>query len=273
MKTIGVFDSGVGGLSVLRALQCEVPHTHWVYLSDSAFAPYGGRSGQEVIERSQRITAWLTREHPLDALVVACNTATAHAIDSLRDMYPALPIVGVEPALKTAAQATRTGCIGVLATSGTLKSGRFATLRSSVEATAVGPGLAFLCQPCPGLADAIEQDDKEAIEELCKCFVTALMNQIPAHARMDSLVLGCTHYPFAMETLKQLCGPGVNVIDNATPIARRTAGLVGAAHKANVTAQVGCVSLFATGSVAALKEACERWLPNLHQIAACQIHI
>lgn len=273
MRTVGVFDSGVGGLSVLRALQREVPHTHWIYLSDSAFAPYGGRSNQEVIERSLRITAWLTQEHPLDALVVACNTATAHAIDSLRDMFPALPIVGVEPALKTAAQTSLTGCIGVLATSGTLASSRFATLRNKVEASAVGSGLTFFCQPCPGLADAIEQDDKTAIELLCRRFVTALMNQVPVQKSLDSLVLGCTHYPFAIETLKQLCGPSVHLIDNATPIARRTASLLGDAHTAQATAQHGCVSLCATGSIAALKEACERWLPSLHQRATRQIPI
>ena len=273
MKTIGVFDSGVGGLSVLRALQHELPHTHWVYLSDSAFAPYGGRSREEVIGRSQRITAWLNGALPLDALVVACNTATAHAIDCLRDTYPALPIVGVEPALKTAARTTRTGCIGVLATSGTLTSSRFATLQSKVQAMAGGSGLTFVCQPCPGLADAIEQDDRAAIEQLCQRYVTALLNQIPAQKSMDSLVLGCTHYPFAMETLGQLCGPGVDVIDNAAPIARRTAGLVGAAHMAHLTRQSSYVSLCATGSVEPLKEACERWLPNLHQMAVSQISI
>lgn len=273
MKTIGVFDSGVGGLSVLRALQREVPHTHWVYLSDSAFAPYGGRSKQEVVERSHRITAWLTQEHALDALVVACNTATAHAIDSLRDTYPALPIVGVEPALKTAAQTSLTGCIGVLATSGTLASDRFATLRSNVEAAKGESDLTFFCQPCPGLADAIEQDDKTLIELLCRRFVTDLMNQVPVQKSLDSLVLGCTHYPFAIETLQQLCGSGVHVIDNATPIARRTAGLVGVAHMAHDTAPNGCVSLCATGNIAALKEACERWLPGLHQKATRQIPI
>lgn len=273
MKTIGVFDSGVGGLSVLRALQCELPHTHWIYLSDSAFAPYGGRSQKEIIARSQRITAWLTHEHPLDALVVACNTATAHAIDSLRSSYPALPIVGVEPALRTAAQTTRTGCIGVLATSGTLASGRFATLRNTVEATATGSDLQFFCQPCPGLADAIEQDDKSAIEHLCNRFVTALMKQVPVPQHLDSLVLGCTHYPFALETLQERCGSRVQVIDNAMAIARRTAGLVGAAHTASIIAQDGCVSLCSTGNVASLNEACRRWLPYLPQKTASQILI
>jgi glutamate racemase len=142
-----------------------------------------------------------------------------------------------------------------------------------VEATAAGSGLKFICQPCPGLADAIEQDDKAAIEQLCRRFVTALMNQVPLQKSLDSLVLGCTHYPFAIETLQQLCGSGVNLIDNATPIARRTAGLVGAAHMAHVTRRESGVSLCTTGSVKALKEACSRWLPHLHQKAASQVPI
>jgi len=270
LKTIGVFDSGVGGLSVLRALQREVPHTHWIYLADSAFAPYGDRSEQEVIDRSHRITAWLTQEHRLDALVVACNTATALAIDGLRRMYPSLPIVGVEPALKTAAQTTRTGRIGVLATTGTLASERFVTLRRNIEALS-GTGVHFHCQPCPGLADAIERGDEAEIEELCGRYVTALFGQVPDQEHMDCLVLGCTHYPFAMATLQRLCGCGVHVIDNATPIARRTADLIGVAPAAQAGACEVGVSLGATGSVQALQQACDRWLPRLHQRTASKV--
>jgi glutamate racemase len=274
LKTVGVFDSGVGGLSVLRALQCEAPHTHWIYLADNAYAPYGDRSEQEVVERSQRITAWLTREHRLEALVVACNTATAWAIDSLRSTYPNLPIVGVEPALKTAAQTTRTGRMGVLATTGTLASERFATLRRTVEA-ASGTRLQFFCQPCPGLADAIERCEEAEIERLCGRFVTALFEQVPVQERMDCLVLGCTHYPFAMHVLQRLCGPGVHLIDNATPIARRTIDMVGPAEDDNEKSErpEGGVSLYATGSVMSLQEACERWLPRLHQRAVKPVQI
>jgi len=272
LKTIGVFDSGVGGLSVLRALQCEALHTHWIYLADNAFAPYGDRSESDVVERSQRVISWLTREHRLDAVVVACNTATAWAIDSLRSKYPTLPFVGVEPALKTAAQTTRTGRIGVLATTGTLASDRFATLRRKVEA-ASGHHLHFICQPCPGLADAIERGDEAEIAFLCDRFATALFDQVPTPERMDCLVLGCTHYPFAMDTLQRICGPGVHLIDNATPIARRTADLVGAGCMVDLTRPESGVSLHATGSMRGLQESCERWLPQLYQRAASQVQI
>lgn len=272
MKTIGVFDSGVGGLSVLRALQCEAPHIHWVYLADSAFAPYGDRSEREVVERSQRVTAWLTQEHRLDALVVACNTATALAIDSLRFIYPSMPIVGVEPALKTAAQTTRTGRIGVLATTGTLASERFAALRRNVEAISA-TGVHFHCQPCPGLADAIERGDDAEVEQLCDRYLKALIEQVPVQEHIDCLVLGCTHYPFAIATLQRLCGSGVHLIDNATPIARRTTALVGAVHPAQATAFEGGVSLGATGNVKALQQACYRWLPRLHQRAVSKVTV
>lgn len=272
MKTVAVIDSGVGGLSVLRALQCEAPHTHWIYLADSAFAPYGDRSEHEVVERSQRIAAWLNQEHPLDALVVACNTATALAIDSLRPLYPSLPIVGVEPALKTAAQTTRTGRIGVLATTGTLASDRFATLRCNVEA-ASGKNLQFFCQPCPGLADAIERGDEAEIEHLCGRYVSALLDQASGQSVIDTLVLGCTHYPFAMDTLQRLCGSGMHLIDNATPIARRTADLVGTNQASQAAACEDSVSLVATGNVIALQKACDRWLPRMHQRLASTVPI
>lgn len=257
---------------MLRALQSEAPHTHWIYLADSAFAPYGDRREPEVIERSHRITAWLIREYRPDALVVACNTATALAIDSLRHMYPALPIIGVEPALKTAAQKTRTGCVGVLATTGTLASERFATLRRNVEAMG-GPSLQFFCQPCPGLADAIERGDEAQTEHLCRRFLSALCERVPDPKRMDCLVLGCTHYPFAMDTLQRLCGSGVHLIDNARQIARRTVDLVGPSHTPGVSAAEGGVSLCATGSASALIEACDRWLPGTHQPKARQVQL
>ncbi len=262
MRTVGIFDSGVGGLSVLRALAREVPHVHWVYVADTACAPYGDRGEHEVIDRSRRIAAWLLQRHPLDALVVACNTATACAIDGLRALHPALPIVGVEPALKTAARLTRTGHVGVLATSGTLASDRFAALRRSVEASAAAE-LHVHLQPCPGLADAIERGDALAVQALCKRFVQALLDRLPAPQRMDTLVLGCTHYPFVIEPLRQICGPGIELIDNAAAIARRTAELLGPVDTARTDNPDACVSLCATRDARALEAACARWLPHL----------
>ena len=255
MKTVGVFDSGVGGLSVLRALLAELPGVRFIYVADSAYAPYGERTVAEITERSERITAWLRQTHHIDALVVACNTATALAIDSLRDAHPDLPIVGVEPALKPAAATSRTRHIGVLATRGTLNSKRFARLRAQLENTASSP-VHFACQPCDGLADAIERGDLQAQQALCERYVHALRDEAPGD--MDTVVLGCTHYPFAADMLTQLLGAGVALVDTGEAVARRTRDVLGvtATMDANTTPPV----LLSTGDPAALAVAAQRWL-------------
>lgn len=221
--TVGVFDSGVGGLSVLRALLTELPHARFVYVSDRAYAPYGERTADEVTERSQRIVAQLRHEYPLDTLVVACNTATAQSIDALRHTHADLPFVGVEPALKPAAALSQTRHIGVMATRGTLASGRYRKLQERLEH---GGGDThrphFHNQPCDGLADAIERDDHALTRTLCERYVDALQRQVPADTTIDTLVLGCTHYPFEAELLQGLCGPSVRLVETGAPVARRT---------------------------------------------------
>lgn len=255
MKTVGVFDSGVGGLSVLRALLAELPGVRFVYVADSAHAPYGERTVAEISDRSERITAWLRHTHHIDALVVACNTATALAIDSLRATHPDLPIVGVEPALKPAAATSNTRHIGVLATRGTLNSERFARLRSQLESTASSP-VHFVCQPCDGLADAIERGDSQTQQALCERYVQRLRDEAPGD--MDTVVLGCTHYPFAADVLAQWLGPDVTLVDTGAAVARRTRDVL------NMSAplKLGAVppQLWSTGDPAALSQAAERWL-------------
>lgn len=255
MKTVGVFDSGVGGLSVLRALLARLPGVHFVYVADSAYAPYGERTVAEITDRSERITAWLRHTHHIDALVVACNTATALAIDSLRATHPDLPIVGVEPALKPAAATSRTRHIGVLATRGTLNSERFARLRTQLESTASSP-VHFICQPCDGLADAIERDDLQAQQTLCERYVAALQEHAPGD--MDTVVLGCTHYPFAAAALAQLLGSGVALVDTGEAVARRTLDVLGSSIGSERAAMP--LQLLSTGDPAALSQAACRWL-------------
>lgn len=260
MKTIGVFDSGVGGLSVLRALLSEIPEAAFVYVADSAYAPYGERSAPEVIERSQRIAAYLIEQHAIDALVVACNTATAQAIDELRQTYPDVPIVGVEPALKTAAALSRSGHIGVLATRGTLNSERFAQLRKRVESSS-SPGVHFSCQPCDGLADAIERGDAKTTRILCQRYLQALHALETALAPIDTLVLGCTHYPFAADVLSELGGPGLKLVETGVPVARRTrAVLRWDAHPVSQADPHAQLQLLSTGDPEKLTQAAQRWL-------------
>ncbi|WP_372657556.1 glutamate racemase [Hydrogenophaga sp.] len=259
MPTIGVFDSGVGGLSVLRALLSALPGAHHIYLADSAYAPYGERSAADVLQRSQRIVRHLRQIQPLDALVVACNTATALAIDELRLCFPDLPIIGVEPALKPAAECSASGHVGVLATRATLGSARFAQLRQRMEASSTRP-LHFSCQPCDGLADAIERDDETQTQALCERYVQALA-QVPGPLPpMDTLVLGCTHYPFAAPTLQTLCGPGVALVETGPAVARRTRAVLGAALPETDGHTQHAPMLLTTGSAEKLGATASRWL-------------
>lgn len=259
MKTVGVFDSGVGGLSVLRALLAEIPEARFVYVADNAHAPYGGRTPQQVMERAARITQRLRTDHAIDALVVACNTATAHAIESLRSDHAGLAIVGVEPALKPAAAMSRSGHVGVLATRGTVLSERFERLRATVQAAAQRP-VHFSIQACDGLADAIERFDTPAIERLCEQYVHALLAQPAPLQPMDTLVLGCTHYPFAAATLSTLCGPGVTLVETGIPVAQRTRAVLAMGERSRAIHAPPELVLLSSGDAPLLAKAAQRWL-------------
>ena len=201
---IGVFDSGVGGLSVLRALHRLAPQHAMHYLADSGHAPYGDRDPQHVIDRSLRMADHLI-ERGAQLLVVACNTATAWAIDALRERLPDLPLVGVEPGVKPAAQRSARGRIAVMATTATLQSRRFDQLVARHAA-----GCQVLRVPCPGLAAAIEQGDagQAEVERLLDQHVRPL-----ADSGIDVLVLGCTHYPFVADRIAQRLPRDVTLLD------------------------------------------------------------
>lgn len=260
MKTVGVFDSGVGGLSVLRALLAEMPGQRFVYAADGGYAPYGERTPEFVSERTHRVTQHLREAYAIDALVIACNTATAHAIDGLRRQYPHLPIVGVEPALKPAAALSRNGRIGVLATRGTLGSSRVAALRDRLVGASDRP-LHFRFQPCDGLAGAIERHDTTAIATLSERYVNELLHGVTTEGDepIDTVVLGCTHYPFAADLLGSLCGPGVALVETGVPVARRTRDVLELPAPAEGMAPAS-TTLLSTGDPGALAEAAQRWL-------------
>jgi len=207
---IGVFDSGVGGLTILREIRNALPREDLIYVADAGHLPYGDKSLDFVRGRAFALTEFLVASGA-KALVVACNTATAAAIDPLRERYD-LPFVGVEPAVKPAAAESRTGIIGVLATSATLKSARYASL-----VTRFAQGRQVLEQPCAGLADHIEQGrlDDAATEDLVRRFVAPLLA-----AGADTIVLGCTHYPLIAHIVRRIAGPQVQVVENGTAVAR-----------------------------------------------------
>ncbi|NPC57512.1 glutamate racemase [Caenimonas soli] len=254
MKPIGVFDSGVGGLSILKALRAALPGEDFVYLADTRHAPYGERGDDYVADRSRAIFRQLIEEHAVKSMVVACNTATAAAIHLLRRDYPGLPLVGVEPALKPAVARSRTKRIGVLATRGTLQSAKFGALHDSLKEQAE-----FVLQPCDGLAAAIEADDLEQVDALCAKYIRAIGEYGSAPGQVDTLVLGCTHYPFAQAQLLAHAGPGVTLIETGEPVARQTHRLLEAAGLLEAQDQ-GRVELLTTGSPAALQAAASRWL-------------
>lgn len=257
---VGVFDSGVGGLSVLKALAAELPREDFVYLADAGHAPYGERGDAFVIERSLAMVQRLVHEHGIKALVVACNTATAAAIQLLRQTYPQLPLVGVEPALKPAAVLTCTGRVAVFATRGTLASAKMAALHESLKDQA-----AFVFQPCDGLAAAIENDDAEKIGALCERYVRAAGGFGTGPGDIDTLVLGCTHYPFVQDAFARLVGPDVRLVETGLPVARQTRRLLEAARLLRPAPGCGRTRLLTTGSMTALDAAAARWLPQLRR--------
>lgn len=251
---------------MLRALRAELPQLNFVYLADNAHAPYGERSAVQIIRWSRHITERLRREHGIGVLVVACNTATALAIDDLRRAHPDLPFIGVEPALKPAAALTRNGHIGVLATRGTVQSARFARLLERVSSAPPGPPHVRI-QPCDGLAQAIERADTAVIRERAEFHLSQLHAQASDRPAVDTLVLGCTHYPFASDTLQALCGPGVRLVDTGEPVARRTRAVLNLQAPAG-DSKTGSCTLLSTGDRATLEQAAARWLGMAVQTAA-----
>lgn len=217
MATLGIFDSGSGGLSVYRELVKVLPRERFIYYSDNAHCPYGEKTALYIQERARFITDFLLGKGA-DIIVVACNTATAAAISMLREEYPSVPFVGMEPAVKPAALGTRTGVIGVLATAGTLKGSKYLHTRGRFEdnvriAEHVGQGFVELVEA--GILDGPEA------EATVRASLQPLLDE-----GADVVVLGCTHYPFLRPVIERIAGPGVQVIDPAPAVARQALRLL-----------------------------------------------
>jgi len=254
-RPVGVFDSGVGGLSVFKALRAQLPAEAFVYLADAGFSPYGERGDAFVIERTRAIVRQLRDEHAIKALVIACNTATAAAIHLVRTEHPDLPLIGIEPALKPAVALSKTRRIGVMATRGTVASAKLRALHDSLKGQAE-----FILQPCDGLADAIQNHDVAQIDSLCEQYTQAIGLFGGQPGQVDTLVLGCTHYGFAWDTLQALVGSDVHLIETGEPVARQTRRLLEAAGQLRQGDAPGRITLLTTGQQEALKVAAQRWL-------------
>lgn len=214
--SVGIFDSGVGGLSIAKCIAKALPHENIIYFSDNQYAPYGDKSQHEIIKRVNHVSETLINLD-VKALVIACNTATVNAIDQLRATYkisaPHLPIIGVEPAIKPAAILSKSRKVAVLATAATATNQRFIELVARHKGSAE-----VIIQPCPGLVELIElgQQHTTTCQNLIKSFVAPLITQ-----GVDTLVLGCTHYPFLRQYIQTIAGENITIMETAEPVTQQ----------------------------------------------------
>lgn len=274
---IGVFDSGVGGLSVVKHLRQLLPQESFLYVADTRFAPYGERSEAEITQRALAITEFFLARS-IKALVVACNTATAAAVAALRAAYPELIIVGIEPGLKPAAHQSLSKRVGVLATQRTLQSDKFNRLR---EQLATENQVSFYSQACVGLVNQIETGDwhAPALHSLIQHYLWPLLDQ-----GVDTLVLGCTHYPLvksqihlAIEAYRQShpLSAAPIVIDTGEAVARRLHQLLSDRNLLNAAVnsiEDERLQAWSTGDTGTLQTTLD-WILPAHQIAAMHVDI
>jgi len=246
---VGIFDSGIGGLSVLRHVRAALPREKLLYFADSGYAPYGDREERQIVDRSLAVASFLV-EAGIKALVVACNTATAAAIQAIRRHWPQLIVVGIEPGLKPAAAQSRSKIVGVLATRSTLASKRFVRLREQIAAT---NEVRFLSQACVGLVDQIEKGELQsaATARLIDQYVAPLVEQ-----GADTLVLGCTHYPFVRALIESaahhagLASPVI--IDTGEAVTRQLQRLLEERSLGNIGAPMAALTAYTTAGASTL---------------------
>ena len=248
---IGIFDSGVGGISVLRALRQQIPDESVLYFGDQGHIPYGPRAMEQIREFSEAITRFLL-EQGAKIIVVACNTASAAALQYLREIFPEVPFVGMEPAVKPAAEHTHTGKVGVLATPATFQGALYASV---VERFA--NGVELFQDTCPGLVQQIEQGNLEG-PEARRILEAALQPMLEKD--IDTVVLGCTHYPFVIPLIQEIVGENVRVIDPAPAVARQTGRLLEARAMRNGSGAKSEVKLYTSGDPETLRSLLPRLL-------------
>ncbi|AQS58649.1 glutamate racemase [Desulforamulus ferrireducens] len=243
-QPIGIFDSGVGGLSVAKEIRHLLPHEDLLYYADSAYCPYGDKDPAIIRQREKAITEYLVKQGA-KMIVVACNTASSTGLEELRSLFK-VPIVGMEPGVKPAVAATKNGKIGVLATCVTIAGDRFASLvKRYAEHTTV------INQPCPGLVELIEQGKLNTPEtrEVLRGFLLPILEQ-----GADTVVLGCTHYPFLRPLIEEMAGPDVKVIDTGLAVAMQVKRVLQEHNLATQETTPGREFFFTSGSAAEVSE-------------------
>ncbi|MGE5525428.1 MAG: glutamate racemase [Rhodospirillaceae bacterium] len=248
VNAIGVFDSGVGGLSVLREIRAAMPAEDLIYLADSGWAPYGDKDEHYVMARAEFAMQRFI-ELEARAVVIACNTATAVAVDVLRRRY-AIPVVAIEPAVKPAVSVTKSGVIAILATTRTLASVRLRRLIARFSHTAK-----IILQPCPGLAEQVEFGalGGSRTTALVSRYVTPLLQQ-----GADTLVLGCTHYPFLAPVIRAIAGPDVTILDPAPAVAKQLSRRLQESPPCLRRAGMGTEVFLTTGCAASVQDIVQR---------------
>lgn len=254
---IGIFDSGVGGLSVLRAIRAQMPEESVIYFGDQGHIPYGPRPMEQIRDFSETITKFLL-EQGAQVIVVACNTASAAALKYLREKFPAVPFVGMEPAVKPAAEYTRTGKVGILATPTTFQGELYASV---VERFA--NGVEIFQNTCSGLVQEIEQGNLNG-NETRRILVEALQPMLEKN--IDTVVLGCTHYPFVIPLIQEIAGERVRVIDPAPAVARQVRRVLEAQGFKRNSDRPGAMKLITSGDVEKLETLLPMMLGETGQI-------
>ena len=247
---IGIFDSGVGGLSILRSVRELLPDEDLIYMADQVHVPYGSRSLDQVRAFAEGITRYLLAQNA-KLILVACNTASAAALHHLRQVFPQVPFVGMEPAVKPAAEHTRSGVVGVLATPATFQGELYASVIERFAA-----GVKVLQDTCPGLVMEIDHGKLDTLEVYS--ILEQALNPMLVEG-IDTVVLGCTHFPFVIPAIETIVGPEVRVIDPSPAIARQVERLLEAKGSLNTTQVRGRVQYFTTG----VRDQLENLLPRL----------
>ncbi len=262
MGPIALFDSGLGGLSVLREVRRLLPAEPLLYLADQAYLPYGDRPLSQVRDRVLAVGRYLVEREGAKLLVVACNTASAAALEALRAALP-VPVVGMEPAVKPAARRTRSGRIAVLATAATLRAERLERLVRRYAADQE-----VIRQPCPGWVELVEAGhwDDEAAREAVARVVLPLRE-----AGVDTFVLGCTHYPFLRPALEAVLGPGVQILETGEPVARRVRQVLEAHGLETPDPGPGTLRICTTGDPRRAAERIGRLLGEAVPVEGCRI--
>jgi len=259
-KPIGILDSGVGGLSVLREIRALLPHRPLLYIGDSAHCPYGNKAPEVIQSRVFQLTDYLL-EQEVETVVIACNSATIAAVEALRAAYP-VTFVGMEPAIKPAASRTMTGVVGVLATEASLAGEKFHRL---VDTHA--EGVRVITRQCADFVRLVEAGtlDGPEVDTAVKDAVTPLLD-----AGADVLVLGCTHYPFLRPAIAACAGPDVQILDTGTAVARRTAAVLEEPDPSTNLAILGRIELSTTGPLEQLERLAPRLLSGIDGSFECQ---